>query len=179
MRTNPFDQSESQSLRAAVALETSSSWKTRLDEEQMANAQASQTSILMCYLQFHKSFSEPIRTLQPVRSKEWGFQNFYEREAQKWQSDGRGVNTRTLALALHLKSQLIFVSPPAFVWRRYHGGGGGGRLKLTKMTGIVLKLCLHSKCTLFALNVCHRSIQTAMFSVQCSLRMLLFTLCLT
>lgn len=78
---------------------------------------------------------------------------------------------RTLALKLHLHTQHIFVKPPDF-------GEGITGLTVIKITQIVLKLCLSSKPTLFALNVGHRSIKTAMFSIQCSLRMLLFTLCI-
>lgn len=83
---------------------------------------------------------------------------------------GRGRAPRTLALKLRLHSQHI-VKPIDF-------GRVISGLKVIEITQIVPKLCLPKQPTLFVLNVCHRSIKTAVFSVQCSLGTLLFTSCI-
>ena len=74
-----------------------------------------------------------------------------------------------MKLHLHRKHNVFLDCQPLF-------GEVITGLKLVTITGIVLKLCVQSTPTLFALNVCHRSIKTAIFSVHYSLRMLLFTL---
>ena len=81
---------------------------------------------------------------------------------------GVRVDTEHTCLEASFAQKAHFFIVPAFVWRGYH------RIKLVKITGIALKLCVHSTPTLFALCVCHRPTKTTNFSAHYSLRMLLF-----